>query len=59
MKEEKKRRQGKGGMMSQRGESGLTIILGSTEKDGGQMLSPVFSGWMAPSFDPKHREEPH
>lgn len=34
-------------MKSQRGKKGLTIILGSTDKDGGQMLSPVFSGWMA------------
>lgn len=31
-------------MKSQRGERGLTITLGSTDEDGGQMLSPVFSG---------------
>lgn len=36
-----------GRMKSQRGERGLTITLGSTDKDGGQMLSPVFSGWAA------------
>ncbi len=36
-----------GGNRSQKGETGLTIILGSTDKDGGQMLSPVFSGWAA------------
>lgn len=36
-----------GRMKSRRGERGLTIILGSTDKDGGQMLPPVFSGWAA------------
>lgn len=36
-----------GRMKSRRGERGLTIILGSTDKDGGQMLSPVLSGWAA------------
>ena len=49
--EEEEKNEGKGvrdgRMKSQRGERGLTIILGSTDKDGGQMLSPVFSGWAA------------
>lgn len=32
---------------SRRVGGGLTRTLGSTDKDGGQMLSPVFSGWEA------------
>lgn len=44
----KKNKEAKGGWMKNRsGERGLTIKLGSTDKDGGQMLSPVFSGWTA------------
>lgn len=47
----RKKKEGKGvrdgRMKSRRGERGLTIILGSTDKDGGQMLSPVLSGWAA------------
>lgn len=50
MEEEKREAKGvmEGGLQNQRDERGLTIILGSTDKDGGQMLSPVSSGWAAP-----------
>lgn len=45
-----------GGMRSQRVEGGLTITLGSTDKNGGQMLSPSLQWLGGLSFDPKHRE---
>lgn len=41
-----------GQIESRRVEGGLTIILGSTDKDGGQLLSPVFSGWAARVLTP-------
>lgn len=45
-----------GGMRSRRVEGGLTITLGRTDKDGGQMLSPSLQWLGGLSFDPKHRE---
>lgn len=58
-----KNKEAKGGWMkNRRGERGLTIKLGSTDKDGGQMLSPVFSGWTArvstPNIGNEHISKP-
>lgn len=64
--EEGEKKEGKGvrdGRMRSRRVEGLTITLGSTDKDGGQMLSPVFSGCGRLEFRPQtsrceHNSEP-